>query len=190
MKNKTLHKVILIMVLLPLVAITTTYAWIALVDRTQPILIYSGSLEINAILYQGFDDNDDGIVDYYEEYEDDDLAFLNVVANETFYFKIEIRNDGNIHGHLKIVFNQAEENNLIFADHFSVNYLDPNTEVLTSKILNQTELLLFEEYILEREATYVFEFMILVGENVTNAHYGMSMIIDHIHLQLDQIRPS
>ena len=118
-KNGTI--IIILSFLIMVVAIfTAVYAWFSLVEKTQPIIIYSGKIELNAKLY----DEDDN--------EINSLTIDKVVPGDVFNYKLVIKNEGTILGNLETVFNfKVSNNNLKSFIIFDIDDLNLNNDSTT-----------------------------------------------------------
>lgn len=73
---------------------TVVFAWFTIVDKTQEIFIYSGTLGINAQLFKG--DSTDEI---------ETISFDNVLPGDLYYFRLVLESTGTINGNLRVTFN-------------------------------------------------------------------------------------
>lgn len=98
-----------------LTASTVVFAWFTLVERTQPILIYSGSIKLSANLYLVEDETTK--TEITESY-----AFNNVIPGDIYTFELVVKNDGSLNGDLVIDFSFDKSKELLL-EHFSIKYL-------------------------------------------------------------------
>lgn len=112
MQNKALLIITLILSIL-LAGTTVVFAWFTVVEKTQKILIYSGSVKTEANLYEISSGIDVPIINSYE--------FNEVVPNQTFDFRLDVTNQGTLDANLTIIIS-FENNNVALLDFFNLKY--------------------------------------------------------------------
>lgn len=165
--------IIIISILIMVVALTTTvYAWFSLVEKTQPIIIYSGKIELNAKLY---DDQNNQITS---------LIINDVVPGDEFNYSLVIKNEGTILGDLDVLFNfKVANNNLKSYIIFTIE----DDDVFTgSTTFNSNSYLYTNE--LQKNETITIYFKIKISDNLEITHLGEDNTVEirTIQLQLTQ----
>lgn len=163
---------------------SAVFAWVAFVERSQPIMLYSGRLVAEAKLFVLEDPDYDG-TDPNNIYTEITSAYhlTKVQPGQVFSFKLEVKNSGSIPAHLKVFLeiDAASESDLL--DVINIAYTQPLN-------VNQSleSMLLFDEVYVEKSETYVFYFQMIVTEFVGNSLSGDAVIIKHLEVTLDQIQ--
>ena len=182
-------KLLLLLIPIFLILGVITYAWFAVINKTDPIIIATGSLRVDAKLYYKTE-----VSGTYTEVEDGGINLNYVIPGKKFYFKLEITNIGSIPGELTV-----EIINITYTDEgleglFDIFFVDPSDvdELEISKSITGDELLLFSEAYIENgeDEKLIFEFVIMGNALVTEAIQGESTTLTSFLITLDQIRPS
>lgn len=97
--KKGIGFIILSIFIMLVAASVTVYAWFGLIEKTQPIIIYSGTVELEALLY---DSNEDQITEA--------ITITNVVPGDEYEYTLIIRNLGTIPSKLTVDFSFLTEN--------------------------------------------------------------------------------
>lgn len=165
---------------------SAVFAWVAFVERSQPIMLYSGRLVAEAKLFVLEDPDYDGIdPNNIYTYTEITSAYhlTKVQPGQILSFKLEVKNSGSIPAHLKVFLeiDAASESDLL--DEMHIQYTQPLN-------VNQSleSMLLFDEVYVEKSETYVFYFQMIVTEFVGNSLSGDAVIIKHLEVTLDQIQ--
>lgn len=95
MRKKELISILIFILSLVALLTTSIYAWFSLVEKTQPIIIYSGSVNVIIELYQIEDE---------EETPINNLVVNNFVPGDIYYFKLKLINQGSLDTNLEISF--------------------------------------------------------------------------------------
>jgi len=166
-----------------------TFAWYVSLDKTDPIIINTGSLRVECKFYRGIDSNYDGDLDddSYVEITEADLHFVNVIPGQVYTFKLTVTNIGTVSGFLSVRMNDifTEEEELL--NYFIVSFSEPTeTEILLSAA-EAGRLELFNKYILEAETTFQFIFQIKVGNISDDKFHLKTMTIEHFIVDLIQV---
>lgn len=131
MQKKALLIISLIVSII-ITATTVVFAWFSMVEKTQPIFIYSGSIKTEAELF---------VLDKNDVYQPvtDQYAFTNVVPNQTFNFKLVVINQGTLDANLNLkLFFQQDNPTLL--DYLILSYeaitVDPLTSAYEFNLVN------------------------------------------------------
>lgn len=166
MQKKWLAFISLVIMII-LAATTVVFAWFTLVQKTQTILIYSGSIKLVANLY---DEDNNEIIEA--------ISFENVVPGDEFSFKLVISNEGNLDGKLDIEF-VFSSNNPSLLNFFQIEYDNSLNTFNDGLTINNT--------LLSAE-TKEFPFKIIINRNLTldDFNNGDFIKIENIILTLTQ----
>ncbi|WP_264229445.1 hypothetical protein [Acholeplasma laidlawii] len=183
-KTALIAKLILFILTLASFIGSAVFAWVAFVERTQPIMLYSGKLTAEAKLFQLVDPNYDG-EDPLNEYTEITSAihFQKVVPGQIFTFRLEVKNAGTVPAHLKVVLALAASSNANLLDVMHIVYDAP--KAVDRALTNST---LFEEIVVNVGATYTFNFQIVVTEFAGNFASNQFVVIENLIVTLDQIQ--
>lgn len=213
---KSRMKLLMLFSLLVLVAaltVATTYAWFMFNDSTGPIVITTGTIEVNASLYVENQDNNPKNNGTYDEYTDwkrvnTEFSFTNCSPGEIYVFKLVVKNSGTLDGHLKValrnvyISNGHNENDIL--NSLNAIYLNPTIgddsfvtknfkdnvvleEVIDDK--NYYRLEFFEGYQLDSQDTIDLYFKVEIIGSVTdnNTLMGYTLTIGNVYVELKQI---
>ncbi|MGI6787195.1 MAG: hypothetical protein ACOX5X_01390 [Acholeplasmataceae bacterium] len=198
MKKVSLRQLILIVISIVLTGVTlatSIFAWFAYVNIEQPIIFRTGRVDVDATLYQATDPNYTG-----GPFEDSDYVLVtntvtldNLYSGQIFSFMLKVKNVGSIPGELTITLKNLPNidlNNALILRYSTLNGTSYTIEQATFPtsdfIIGTKDVLSY----LTGENEVILLFQIEVGKNLTNAHYGQSLTIDHIEVKLEQIPPS
>ena len=198
MKKVSLRQLILIVISIVLTGVTlatSIFAWFAYVNIEHPIIFRTGRVDVDATLYQATDPNYTG-----GPFEDSDYVLVtntvtldNLYSGQIFSFMLKVKNVGSIPGELTITLKNLPNidlNNALILRYSTLNGTSYTIEQATFPtsdfIIGTKDVLSY----LTGENEVILLFQIEVGKNLTNAHYGQSLTIDHIEVKLEQIPPS
>ncbi len=193
-KKRQIILIILSIILTGATLVTTAFAWFVFVDVQHSVIFTTGTIKVDAVLYQANDLNYDGIFEEsdYEEVTGP-IVLDNIVSKQIFSFKLVVKNQGTIPGKVKITFKNLPTgltiNNVItlkYSDLDGSTYSNVETPFPTNDFIIGTKDSL--NYTSGSNET-VLLFQIEVTKNLTNAHYGQVLVIDHIEVELEQIPP-
>lgn len=168
-------KLSLMLIAMVITLITVTFAWFMVVNKSEPIIIKTGTLRVNATLY------------YVDEEETEvgssGIIIADIIPGKEFLFKLSITNNGSIPGSLTV-----KIMNIIYSEEFmdgvfEIRYGDDETKPISGE-----EMLLFEEYFLTEKTTYDFFFTVIATGNITSDMISEYIILSKILVQLDQIK--
>ncbi len=170
MKKLNLALAITSIILTLLVISTLVYAWFGIIEKTQPIIIYSGKINLKADLYQIVDEDDILI---------DEISFSNVVPGDKFYYKLVVKNQGTITGILDASFifagtNQTIRSLVLFKTSDDLSYTTFNSNYTLDAIT----------LLAEQETTIFFE--VLISEDLEDTVIGDYAEISSINISLTQ----
>ena len=194
MKNKRkVINLVLMLVTTLLTLIAVTYAWFISVNKTEEIIIESGTLRVTANLYLGHDANNNGEIeeDEYELIVDKINNLTNVLPGVIYHFKLEIKNDGSVPGHLSVDMINIIYSKEIIQNAFRVEYIDPTLgeeNSLISKNISDFDMQMFKNYVIDEQSTFSFYFQIIGNENITTDMAGESIKLTSFLVTLDQIQ--
>lgn len=192
MKRSKLVLMFLSLILTLVLGVYITFAWFDMIRSTKPVLIEVGSLKLSSSFYLGYDDNNDGIIDDYEEITEGGIRLTKVVPGKTYNFRIVARNEGSVDGFLTIVMNDIIISDKDILSGYSVIYTDPNTLDEENKSLllaagkEKYKLELFSDYVLESKGTFIFDFKIVVREDYRANWGGQTLTISNYIIRLVQ----
>jgi hypothetical protein len=180
-----------------------TFAWFATIEKTDPIIITTGTLKIESHFYKGIDSNLDGIldkvmdndtlVDHYEEVTEEGLIFDNVIPGQIYTFRFTFKNNGSIDGVLSVDALDIIDNfNLL--KNFKVDekrFYYPSGDPLNTFTDNNEFPILFSSYKLKGKDLsteldeMIFIFKIKIG-NFGNSESPRSLTVNHFMVELVQ----
>lgn len=192
MKNKAkVIKLLFMLIITSITLITATFAWFIAFNKTDPIIITSGTLKVDASLYMGEDSNGNGQIDE-DEYvilTDEIKNITNVLPGTEYSFKLVINNLGSVSGHLSVNIIRIEYSNPIMYNSFKINYDSPNNiDENISKFIIGEELSVFSEYVIEKESEFSFYFKIIGDESISSEMAGHYLHLSSFLVTLDQIQ--
>lgn len=185
--KKLLYSVIMTLAALSLL-ITAVFAWFIIMEKTEPIIISTGSLNTSCALYYGVDANFDGILDDDEcvEITEEGIVFSDVIPGQIYTYKMVVKNLGSVDGMLSV------EASGIIASHddmyagFSILFSDPEEKNIR---MAAGALLLFSGHVLETKETYEFYFAITVGDSIYSDLKDERLTVTNFVVNLTQIPP-
>lgn len=190
MKKTVVIRIVLFLLTLISFLTTTVFAWSTFVQRTQPIMFYSGRLSVEAKLFQLVDPNYDGI-DLDDEYVEitESYEFTKLVPGQVFSFKIEVTNNGNIPGYLKLAMFINDVASSQFLDVMELSYENPETNDLIVNSLSYENLFFQNKYLVSGvQNKYTFYFKLHVKPELGNSLKSQGLIIEKFVVTLDQIK--
>ena len=169
--------------------ITVTFAWFIAIDKTDPIIIKSGTLKVSASLYIGLDTDEDGNVEESEySIVEEPINLTNVLPGNIYYFKLEIENLGSVPGHLSV-----DAINIIYSDDimkntFKFDFVNPKSSEEETLFIFDEEINLFENFVINKESSLQFYFKIIGDEIINTDMHGHSLKLSSFLITLDQIQ--
>ena len=169
--------------------ITVTFAWFIAIDKTDPIIIKSGTLKVSASLYIGLDTDEDGNVEESEySIVEEPINLTNVLPGNIYYFKLEIENLGSVPGHLSV-----DAINIIYSDDimkntFKFDFVNPKSSEEETLFIFDEEINLFEDFVIYKESSLQFYFKIIGDEIINTDMQGHSLKLSSFLITLDQIQ--
>lgn len=183
-KTTFIAKILLFILTLSAFLGSAIFAWVSFVDKSQPIMLYSGRLNAEAKLFILEDPNYDG-EDVNNEYTEITNAYQisHVQPGQIYSFKLEVNNTGTIPAHLKVFLEIDDTSNEGLLDVIHIAFNEPF-------YMNQRleSMYLFEEQPILKLETYVFYFNIVITEFLGNVYSGQSVVIKNLIITLDQIQ--
>lgn len=169
--------------------IFVAFAWYISLDKTDPIIINTGSLRADCKFYRGIDSNYDGELDddSFIEITEADLHFVNVIPGQIYTFKLSVTNIGTISGFLSVRMNNIITEDEDLLNYFNVSFVEPTETEIIFSAAEDGKLELFNKYILEPETTFDFIFQIKVGNFSGDNFHLKSLTIEHFIVDLIQI---
>lgn len=193
MKNKArVIKLSIMLIVTFITLIMVTFAWFIAIDKTDPIIIESGTLRVKADLYIHNDINNNGQVDEGEYIlADKPISIVNVVPGSVFHFKLEIENLGSVPGNLTIdIIGIEYSDEEKMGSLFEVEFIDPKNELdLITKPISGEEINLFIDKRIEKSSIFTFHFQIVSGQNINDEIAGHWLKLSSFLITLNQIRP-
>ena len=188
-------KVIKLTIMLIVTAITfimVTFAWFIAIDKTDPIIIESGTLRVNANLYIWKDNNQDGLIQEseYVEVTDEINNLTNVLPGSVYYFKLTMENEGSVPGQLTVDIINIEYSDEIMHNAFKIDFLDPVANEETEKYIVGEDLNVFRDYVVGKESIFLFYFKIVGDESISSDMAGEYLRLTSFLVTLNQIKPS
>lgn len=169
--------------------IFVAYAWFVTLEKTEPIIINTGSLRADCKFYRGIDSDYDGVLDEgaYEEITAAHLHFVNVIPGQIYTFKLSVTNIGTVSGFLSVtiddIFSEEEE----LMEYFTVSFDVPETADIPLSASENGRLTLFEYFVLEPENTYDFVFQIRIGNFSGDIFHLKTLTIARFIVDLIQV---
>lgn len=188
MNNKAkVIKLLLILVPTIISIIVITFAWFMVITKTDPIIIRSGTLRVEANLY--YEDDDGEYVEITES-----ITFSNIIPGAVFKFKLTMKNAGSIDGHLMVDILSIVFSDEIIEEAFELCYIDPSDKTVPPEEklipIDQSSLKLFKEYKLDSQEEFDFYFCVRGTEIITQEMQGMYLKLTSFLITLDQIQPN
>ncbi|MDY0346809.1 MAG: hypothetical protein RBQ70_03980 [Acholeplasma sp.] len=167
-----------------------TYAWIIATFKSDPIIVESGTLTVEAQLFEAADLNQDGILDagpVYTEITTGFMIFANVIPGQTYTYRITVTNTGSTNGYLTIKANDIIPSNSELYNLLQLNYINPVTSSPTSLNLDAETFTMFSDYELAASAQFSLDFTIYIKPTINNALQDEYISIGHFEIILNQI---
>lgn len=183
-KTTFIAKILLFILTLSAFLGSAIFAWVSFVDKSQPIMLYSGRLNAEAKLFILDDPNFDD-EDVNNEYTEITNAYQisHVQPGQIYSFKLEVKNTGTIPAHLKVFLEIDDTSNEGLLDVIHIAFNEP---IYMNQRLES--MYLFEEQPILKLETYVFYFNIVITEFLGNVYSGQSVVIKNLIITLDQIQ--
>lgn len=189
---------IILILFIGITLITAIFAWFATGIRNHTIIVRTGHLEVDAILYQANDPDFDGVFDESAyEIKTTDILIENAMSNQIYSFKLVIKNNSSTAGNLTVTLkdilflDETNSPNSNFNEAFELKYSNINSSTYDNHlpsfptndfiIGSQSNL----DYALGSNEV-VIKFQIIVNKKLTNAHYGYTFQISTIEVKLEQ----
>ena len=174
-----------------MLSVTAVLAWTIVRRDTEQIIIQTGTLESEVTFLIANDANKDGNLDGgFEAIQDGNIYFARVTPGEIYTYRLIIENIGSIDGYLQVSVKDLFVTDVGLFDALSIHFEDPMTEQNVSLDLDDETVLLFSEYVLERENTFTFDFTIQIKTTVTSALSNEQITLGAFEVRLDQIPPN
>lgn len=189
-KNVKVIQLLLMLIVTLITLVTVTFAWFIVITKTDPIIIESGSLRVNASLYIGKDTNDNKVIeeDEYVLITDEIKNLKNVLPGTIYSFKLVIYNAGSASGHLSVDMINIIYSDEVMQNSFKIVYNHPIDNIETTKFIGNDELAIFKEFVLTEKTTYSFYFRIIGSENISAEMAGHFLKLSSFLVTLDQIQ--
>ena len=176
---------------LVMLSVSAVLAWTVIRRDTEQIIIQTGTLESEVTFLIANDANKDGNLDGgFEEILENNIYFARITPGEIYTFRLIITNIGSIDGTLQVSARDLFVTDLGLLDALLIEFEDPVTEQNVSLDLDDETVLLFSDYLLERDDTLTFDFTIHVKTSVTSALSNEQITIGAFEVRLDQIPPN
>ncbi|NLL69317.1 MAG: hypothetical protein GX232_03825 [Acholeplasmataceae bacterium] len=193
-EKKKLGVLIVGIVLSAVTLMTSIFAWFANTRVDHPIIFTTGNIDVTATLYKADNVNiSEPVPNSSYQLVTGPVVIDNLVSGDVYRFKLVVKNTGNIPGNLTITLMNLP--NITIKDTIRLKYSDLNGTTYT----HTQETFPINNFIIGTQASLspqsglnevILYFQIEVKTNLTNAHYGQSLVIDHIEIKLEQIPPS
>ncbi|MFA6626949.1 MAG: hypothetical protein WCQ80_04055 [Bacilli bacterium] len=185
----------LMMILTVLLTVYITYAWFTVTEKSQPIIISTGSLKQSSRFYVGIDSNYDGVLDdgSYQELVHGGFEVSALIPGQIYTFKIVVINEGTVDGNLSVTMNNIITTNDDILSEFLLSYVNPVTGLTVDKTLderiNQDIDLFLNKTVLKDSGLFEFDFTIealgtipstLRNVNLTITNYIISLVQNDI----------
>ncbi len=193
--KRQLILIIISIVLTGATLITAVFAWFTHSNAEQSIVFSTGTIEVEAELYQANDPDCDGVFDPATAYQlkTSAIEINNVVSGQIYSFKLVVKNQGTIPGSLKITLMNLPNMTINNALTLKYSELDQSTYANTKTVFPNGNFVIASmdslSYVSGSNET-VLLFQIVVNKNLTNAHYGQTFVISTIKVELEQIPPT
>lgn len=180
MQKKTLLLISLIITFI-LTASTVVFAWFTVVEKTQPILIYSGSLKLEAELFE-ISDTEIPITSSYD--------FGMVVPGDIYKFRLDLVNLGTLDANLAVKITLTNNLSATLRNFFVLNYDGIEPENINNDVhtIDLETLYGIGQSNLSNEMSFTFDLLIdkdiLIDDLDNNGYY---IKIESIELTLIQL---
>ena len=166
------------------------YARFVTLEKTEPIIVNTGSLRAECKFYRGIDADFDGDLDEddFVEIREANLQFTNVIPGQIYTFKLSVKNTGTVSGFLSVTIDNITSDEQGLLDYFIVSFSSPEEkEIALSGADQNGDLNLFSDYVLAADATFDFIFQIRIDGNLNGSQYHLkSLTIAHFIVDLIQ----
>lgn len=189
---------IILIAFIGITLITAVFAWFATGIRSQTIIIKTGNLEVEAVLYQANDPDFDGIFDESDYVaKTSDILIEHAMSNQIYSFKLVIKNKSSIAGNLTVTLKDIlfldDTNNPspTFNEAFELKYSNINGDTYDHHQTTFPQ----SDFVIGTMANFdyasgnnevVIKFQIIVNKHLTSAHYGYTFQISTILVKLEQ----
>jgi hypothetical protein len=169
--------------------IFVSYAWYSSLEKSEPIIINTGSLRADCRFFKGIDSDYDGVLDEgsYEEITEAHLSFLMVIPGQIYTFKLSATNTGTTEGFLAINVGDIISDDEELLSYFSVYFTEPTERTVLLSEAEAGNLELFNLYVLEANQSFDFIFQIKVGNITEDKLHLKSLTISHFIVDLIQV---
>ena len=183
-KSKLIYSFLMVFTALTL-SVVVIFAWFIITEKTEPIIISTGTLRSSCSLYYWDDDNYDGILeeDEYIEILEAGIIFNNAIPGQVYHYKLVVENIGTIDGLLTISIGDILATNNDMYNGFAVSFIEPEENSIT---FEEGDIVLFSDYFLEKGETYEFLFMIIIKDTISSSLKAESMIVTNFIVDLAQ----
>jgi uncharacterized repeat protein (TIGR01451 family) len=179
--------IVLFSAILVLVALFS-YAWIIATFKSDPIIVETGTLDLDYTLSIANDTNHDGILDGgYVEITAGGLTFNEVTPGMVYTYRLELTNLGSINGHLDISIQDILPSSVGMNQALIIKYINPVTSLPVETLLDSSTETLFQNYVLISTGSLIFDFTITINPELGNINQSESILISYFELRLDQI---
>lgn len=172
--KKQILLILAFIILVGLMSVSVVFAWFSVLERTQPILIYSGTVDLTANLYDVTQDDEVEITEAYN--------ISNVIPGDIYHFRIDFVHTGTLKADLVLVFN-IDSNNAYLVN---VNYIDSNNTNTKLDLINNK--VIYNN--LTPNTSLSINFEIKVNESLTLddvSNLSVFTILNNIELVLTQV---
>lgn len=182
-------QLLLMLVCTVVLFIFVAFAWYVSIDKTEPIIINTGSLKADCKFYRGLDSDYDGVLDddSFVEITEANLQFVNVIPGQVYTFKLSVTNIGTVSAFLSVKMENINTEDEEILNYFTVSFDDPITAEITFGEAQAGDLQLFDSYVLDPGITYDFIFQIRVGNFSGNNFDLKSLTVGHFIVELVQM---
>jgi|SRR5690554_3771063 len=177
----------LIMVIIAFVLLSfIVFAWFVISEKTDPIIVSTGSLRTRCALFLGIDSDYDGELDdgSYTEITEAGIAFTDVTPGQIYTFKMIIENLGSVDGYLTVTINDIIATAADMYQGFTVSFVEPEEKEMT---LINGDLVMFSDYVLAAQNIYEFHFTVSANDLLTAALKYETLKITNFIVRLVQV---
>ena len=185
LKRKLVYSLFMVIITLSIL-VFVVFAWFLVAEKTDPIIVSTGSLRTACALYYGVDSDFDGELDdgSYFEITEAGIEFTDVIPGQIYTYKMVIENLGSVDGFLTITINDIIATHADMYHGFTVSFLDPEAKEMN---LVNGDLTLFSDFVLATSTTYEFKFLIKVNNTISSELKFETLIITNFIVRLVQV---
>jgi len=184
-KRKLIYSIFMVIITLTL-TVVIVFAWFIVTEKTDPIIVSTGSLRTSCSLYHGIDSDYDGELDdgSFIEITESGIKFTDVVPGQIYTYKMVVKNRGSVDGFLTVSINDIIATAADMYQGFTVSFSEPETKEMN---LVNGDLTLFTDLVLVTGTTYEFNFLIKINNTISSDLKYETLTITNFIVELVQV---